>query len=84
MSQATLTPTPTLIVDPDAVYEEGTVALALGITLASLLAARRSGELRFVRRGRRIFITGRNLLAWLDPLDPVTLTPVERERVSHD
>ena len=58
---------PALQIDPNGVYEEGAVSLALDIPLASLSKARREGELRFVRRGRRVFITGRNLLAWLDP-----------------
>lgn len=58
---------PALLIDPNGVYEEGAVSLALDITLASLSKARRSGELRFVRRGRHVFITGRNLLEWLDP-----------------
>ena len=60
---------PTLLIDPNGVYEEGAVSLALDIPLASLSKARRTGELRFVRRGRRVFITGRNLLAWLNPSD---------------
>lgn len=56
-----------LHIEPNAVYEEGAVSLALDIPRASLLRARRAGELLFVRRGRRVFITGRNLLAWLEP-----------------
>ena len=56
-----------LLIDPNGVYEEGSVSLALDIPLATLARARRAGELRFVRRGRRVFYTGRNLFAWLDP-----------------
>lgn len=65
----------TIQIDPTAVYDEGAVALALDLPLNTLLRARRSGELRFVRRGRRVFITGRHLLAWLTP-DPCGAAPV--------
>jgi hypothetical protein len=74
MSQEALIPSPLLLVDPNGVYEEGSIAIALGITLSSLLTARRVGELKFVRRGRRVFITGRNLLAWMEPS---TATPAK-------
>ena len=70
--------TPALQIDPNAVYEEGAISLALGIPLASLLKARRDGELKFVRRGRRVFIIGRNLLAWLEPEPAVTREAVSR------
>jgi hypothetical protein len=58
---------PPLVIDPDAVYEEGTISLTLDVRLATLARARWNGELKFVRRGNRIFILGRHLLSWLDP-----------------
>ncbi len=61
--------TPVALIDPVAVYSETSVALALDITLAALRAARRRGELRYVRRGRRVLIHGRDLLDWLTPSD---------------
>ena len=51
----------------DSVYDEGCVALALDLPLVTLAHARRDGALKFVRRGRRVFILGRHILAWLDP-----------------
>lgn len=56
-----------LRIDPNGVYELGDIALSLDITTTVLNKARSRGELPFVRRGRRVFITGRNLLAWLEP-----------------
>lgn len=77
MKQVVLSTVPALTIDPNAIYEEGAIALALGITLSALLAARHAGELQFVRRGRRVFITGKNLLAWLEPSSayPTTASP---------
>jgi hypothetical protein len=54
-------------IDPDTAYTEGAVSLALDIPLSTLATARRSGSLRFVKRGRRVVILGRHLLRWLDP-----------------
>ncbi len=67
-------------IDPNAVCEQGAISLALDVPLASLLKARRDGELRFVRRGRRVFITDRNLPAWLEPSDGIA----ERGAVARD
>ncbi len=61
--------TPIAQIDPAALYAEPAVALALDIPLATMRAARRRGELRFVRRGRRVLIHGRDLLHWLTPAD---------------
>ncbi len=58
---------PALTIEPNGIYAEGAISIALDIPLATLSRARRVGELRFVRRGRRVFVTGANLLAWLDP-----------------
>ena len=60
---------PIATIDPAAVYAETTVALALDIPLAAMREARRRGELQFVRRGRRVLLSGRDLLAWLTPAD---------------
>jgi excisionase family DNA binding protein len=59
---------PAIQINPDAIYTEGTIALTLGVTLATLSKARSRGELQYVRRGRRVFIRGRDLLAWLEPI----------------
>jgi hypothetical protein len=54
-------------IDPDAVYTVGTIVLTLNIPSATIDRARRTGELKYVRRGHRIYVLGRNLLAWLAP-----------------
>jgi hypothetical protein len=56
---------PTLI-DPDAVYDDGALHLALGIPSTTLIRARRDGNLRFTRKGHRVFYLGRWVLDWLD------------------
>jgi len=56
----------TLSVDPDTVYSEGAVALALDLPTATLRRARRDGRLRYSRQGQRVLILGRWLLDWLE------------------
>ena len=56
----------TLCLDPNTIYDEGAVSLALDIPLSTLDRARREGRLRFVRKGRRIFFRGQWLLDWFD------------------
>lgn len=51
---------------PDAVFDDGAIVLTLGISSAELTRARRSGELRFARKGNRILYRGQWLLDWLD------------------
>ncbi len=63
----TLLLTPVAQIDPAAIYAESAVAVALDITLAAMRGARRRGELRYVRRGQRVLIRGRDLLDWLTP-----------------
>jgi hypothetical protein len=54
-----------LPVDPNAVYTEGAISLALDIPLATLARARRYGRLRYTRQGRRVLVLGQWLLDWL-------------------
>jgi len=56
----------TLRIDPLTVYDEGSVALALDISLTSLCRARREKRLRFTRIGHRVFFLGSWLLDWLN------------------
>jgi hypothetical protein len=55
----------TLPVQPETVYTEGALALALGLPPATLQRARREGRLRFVRQGHRILFLGQWILDWL-------------------
>ncbi len=58
-------------IEPDALYDDGSLGLALGLTPTSLAAARRSGRLRFTRRGKRILYKGEWVSAWLESEDPI-------------
>lgn len=51
---------------PEALYDDGSLRQALGLTPMSLSAARRAGTLRFARQGKRIFYRGSWILAWLE------------------
>ena len=53
------------VFDPDAVYEDSAVRLALGITSATLSRERNCGRLRYCRKGNRCFYFGRWLLEWI-------------------
>jgi hypothetical protein len=54
-----------LTIDPNDIYDEGAVVLTLGIPSSTLARARRRGELRSSRRGRRTYYLGRWLREWL-------------------
>lgn len=56
-----------ILIDPDAYYHAGAIALALDVPLSALDRARRRGELRYVRRGQRVLIRGQWVLDWLAP-----------------
>jgi hypothetical protein len=66
-----------VLIQPDALYDDGSLRQALGLTDATLLAARRSGALRYARTGNRIFYKGAWLLAWLE----TTATPAREVTV---
>jgi hypothetical protein len=50
---------------PDGIYDDGALYLALGLTPATLARARRSGELRFTRKGKRTLYIGQWVLDWI-------------------
>lgn len=56
----------TLAIDPDTIYDEGAISLALDIPTSALDRARRTGKLRFARKGRRTFFRGQWLLDWFE------------------
>ncbi len=59
-------PTKPVRIDPDAIYDDGALVLALGLTHAALTTARRRGRLRHTRSGRRILYRGQWILDWLE------------------
>lgn len=53
-------------IEPDALYDDGSLHQALGVTPTALAAARRAGALRFSRAGKRTFYKGEWVSAWLE------------------
>jgi hypothetical protein len=53
-------------IEPEALYDDGSLRQTLGFTAASLAAARRAGTLLFTRQGKRTLYKGAWILAWLD------------------
>jgi hypothetical protein len=52
--------------DPQAVFDDGALYSALGLSATTLANARREGQLRFVRKGKRVLYLGKWLIDWLD------------------
>ena len=53
-------------IDPKAVYDDSALSIALGIGAESLGRARKAGDLRHTRKGRRILYLGQWILDWLE------------------
>lgn len=56
----------TFTIEPGGIYHDGDLVLGLGLTFAALAQARRSGELRFTRKGRRVLYRGDWLIEWIE------------------
>lgn len=56
----------TINIQPNCVYDDGTLVLSLGLTHATLARARRDGELRFARKGKRVLYLGSWIIEWLE------------------
>lgn len=70
-------------IEPESFYDGAAIYQALGLTAGTLAAGRRSGLLRFSRRGNRVIYKGAWLLAWLesnetDPVPAIGQPGVER------
>ncbi len=65
-----------VLIEPEALYDDGALRQALGLTPTTLAAARRAGKLRFTRQGKRTFYKGQWVLAWLESQ---TATEANRE-----
>jgi hypothetical protein len=50
---------------PDGIYDDGALYLAMGLTPSTLAKARRSGELKFTRKGNRTLYLGQWVLDWI-------------------
>jgi hypothetical protein len=55
-----------IVIDPAAIYHDGTLRLALDLPSATLARARREGRLRFTRQGGRVLYRGQWILDWLE------------------
>jgi hypothetical protein len=55
-----------VLIEPEALYDDGALRRALGLTPSVLAAARRSGALRFTRQGKRTLYKGAWVLAWIE------------------
>jgi hypothetical protein len=52
-------------IDPDALYDERILRDSLGFKAGSLFRARKSGDLKFTRKGGTIVYLGQWVLDWL-------------------
>jgi hypothetical protein len=52
-------------IDPAGIYDDTLLCNLLGVSKETLTRARRSGELRYARKGQRILYLGRWVLEWL-------------------
>jgi hypothetical protein len=54
---------------PNAIVDDGTLYLELGISSSATAKARRAGLLRYSKVGRRVLYLGRWVLEWLEHAD---------------
>lgn len=63
-----------IVIESEALYDDSALRQALGLTSATLAAARRAGTLRYARQGKRTFYKGAWILDWLEstaePIEP--------------
>lgn len=57
---------PVLDIRPDGIYRSSQIQQALGLGARALRAEWREGRLRVIRRCRKNFLLGRDVLTWLD------------------
>jgi hypothetical protein len=53
-------------IEPSALYDDGSLNLAAGLSPTALANARRSGRLRFTKQGNRVLYLGQWILDWLE------------------
>jgi hypothetical protein len=67
-------------IDPEALYDDGALQQALGLTSAALAKARKAGTLRHTRQGKRTLYKGAWILEWLESESGPTEAPERRPR----
>jgi hypothetical protein len=55
-----------VLIEPEALYDDGALRQALGLTPAALATGRRAGALRYSRQGKRTLYKGAWVLAWIE------------------
>ena len=59
----------TLNIDPNGIYDDSILVLALDLSHSTLARERRGGQLRYVRKGQRVLYLGQWILNWLEGED---------------
>jgi hypothetical protein len=67
-------------IEPDLIYDDGPLVLDLGMSGGALAKARRSGALRYTRKGGRVLYLGRWILDWLEKDEVGARTELEVAR----
>jgi hypothetical protein len=55
-----------VLIEPEAIYDDGSLRQTLGLTFSTLAASRRTGALRYTRQGKRTLYRGSWILDWLE------------------
>jgi len=71
-----------VLIEPEAIYDDGSLRQALGLTENTLANARRVGTLRYTRRGKRTLYFGRWIIEWLQREGYVEQRPARAEGVA--
>jgi hypothetical protein len=71
---------PAFVINPDALYDDSALVLALDVPSSSLARARRSGMLQYRRLGHRILYLGKWLLDWLNSVETTAIAPTGASR----
>jgi hypothetical protein len=69
-----------ILIDRDAIFDDGSLHQAFGLTPATLARARRSGALRHTRQGKRTLYKGEWVLDWLEADENTSRRRPDQER----
>jgi hypothetical protein len=64
-----------VLIEPTAVFDDGSLYQVFGLSATTLAAARRAGKLRYVRQGHRVLYLGAWVLDWLNAVACPAVTP---------
>lgn len=67
-----------VVIDPEAMYDDDALCKLLRLRRGSMERARKSGELRYTRRGGRILYVGRWVREWLTMADTQEVATVAK------